>query len=167
MTFTSLIPWRRESENMPVRQEEEYPFLSLRREMDRLFDDFLTGWGWRTSSTMAERWNKFTPQLDISEVNDQIKITAELPGLDREDVSVNLTNDLLTISGEKKKETEEEGEDYYRSERTYGAFERSIRLPSEVNPDEVNAVFDKGILTITLPKMKEMETRKQIEVKGK
>ena len=164
MTF-SLIPWRRESENLPERREE-YPFMTLRREMDRLFDDFLTSWGWRTPTRLAERWNKFTPQLDISEVNDHIKITAELPGLEREDVNVNLVDDVLTISGEKKKEMEEEGENYYRAERTYGAFERSIRMPSEIDADDVDAVFEKGVLTITLPKTEEMETRKQIAVRG-
>ena len=139
MTF-SLIPWRRESENLPERREE-YPFMTLRREMDRLFDDFLTSWGWRTPATPTERWQKFTPQLDISEVNDHIKITAELPGLDADDVDVNLVDDVLTISGEKKNETEEEGENYYRTERTYGAFQRSIRLSSEIKPDDVDAVL--------------------------
>jgi len=153
---------------MPERREE-YPFMTLRREMDRLFDDFLTGWGWRTPTTLAEaeRWEKFTPQLDISEIDDHIKITAELPGLDREDVNVNLVDDVLTISGEKKKEVEEEGENYYRTERTYGAFERAVRLPSEIDADEVDAVFEKGVLTITLPKTEEMETRQQITVRGK
>lgn len=164
MTF-SLIPWRRERENMPERREE-YPLMTLRQEMDRLFDDFLTGWGWRTPATLAEGWQKFTPQLDISEVNDHIKITAELPGLDAEDVDVNLTDDVLTISGEKKKEKEEEGENYYRTERMYGAFQRSIRLPSEIKSDDVDAVFEKGILTITLPKPEEKQTRKQIEVRS-
>jgi HSP20 family protein len=164
MTF-SMNPWRRESETMPERRGE-YPFMSLRREMDRLFDDFLTGWGWRTPATGMEQEQTFMPQLDISEVNDHIRIKAELPGMNPEDVNVNLVNDVLTISGEKKKEEEEEGENYYRSECMYGSFHRSIRLPSTIKSEDIDAVFEKGVLTITLPKPEETQTRQQISVRS-
>jgi HSP20 family protein len=93
-------------------------------------------------------------------------VSAELPGMDDEDIEVSLSRDVLTISGEKKQEKEEKGRDYYRAERSYGSFRRSIPLPAEVNADKVDAVFSKGVLTITLPKTAKAEGRKRIIVKA-
>jgi HSP20 family protein len=98
--------------------------------------------------------------VDVAEMEDEIKVSAELPGLDNEDIDVSLSDDVLTISGEKKEEKEEKGKNYYRSERSYGAFRRDIPLPSQVDADKVDAVFQKGVLTITLPKTAEAKAKK-------
>jgi HSP20 family protein len=104
----------------------------------------------------------------VSETDKEIKVSAELPGMDEKDIDVSLTRDSLTIKGEKKQETEDKGEDYYRMERSYGSFTRSIPLPIEVDTDKVQATFKKGVLEITLPKTARaiQETRK-IPVKAK
>ncbi|WP_243438581.1 Hsp20/alpha crystallin family protein [Fundidesulfovibrio soli] len=92
------------------------------------------------------------PAVDISETDAEIQVKAELPGLEPKDVNVTLQNDVLTIQGEKKFEEEEKKENYHRIERSYGSFFRSIPLPSAVKDDGVTAKFDKGVLTVTLPK---------------
>jgi HSP20 family protein len=159
MAIGDLIPWKREKQ-VPVRREEGHPLWTFRREMDRLFDDFFGPWGERALTPFGEEWGAFSPQVDVTETDGQIKISAELPGLDDEDIDVSLSDDVLTISGEKKAEKEEEGENYYRAERSYGAFRRAIPLPSEVDADKVDAVFQKGVLTITLPKTGETKAKK-------
>jgi HSP20 family protein len=159
MPISDLIPWKREKQ-VPVRREEENPLWAFRREMDRLFDDFFGAWGGRALAPFGEGWGAFSPQVDVAEMEDEIKVSAELPGLDNEDIDVSLSDDVLTISGEKKEEKEEKGKNYYRSERSYGAFRRDIPLPSQVDADKVDAVFQKGVLTITLPKTAEAKAKK-------
>jgi HSP20 family protein len=112
------------------------------------------------------RTDAFSPKIDVVDSETELKITAELPGLDAGDVDVSVTQDTLTISGEKREETEDRGKDYYRVERSYGSFTRSLPLPCEVDPNDADAGFDKGVLTITLPKTRAEECRK-IEVKAK
>lgn len=112
----------------------------------------------------------WAPAVDVRETNDELHVTAELPGLRSEDVSVTVENGVLTISGEKKQEVQEGKEDgnYYLFERHYGRFERSFTLPRTVNADQVKARFENGILTVSLPKAEEAKPRKvQIEVNGK
>lgn len=154
---------------MEVRREWELPFASLQREMNRLFDGFLGG------STLSQ-WapferggaEAFQPRVDVSETDSEIKVSAELPGLDENDIDVSLTRDTLTIKGEKKEEKEEKGSDYYRMERSYGSFTRSIPLPVEVNTDKVEATFKKGVLRVTLPKTASaIEKTKKVAVKSK
>jgi HSP20 family protein len=105
--------------------------------------------------------------VDVSETENEIKVSAELPGLDEENVDVSLSPGVLTISGEKKEETKEERENYYRAERAYGAFRRAVPLPTEVDTDGAEAVFQKGVLTVTLPKTAETQERKKIAVQTK
>jgi HSP20 family protein len=171
MPITDLIPWRKKQ---PVRQEEErllqreeHPFLTLQREMNRLFDDFFGGRALEPFSTFGQGWDAFSPQVDVVETDKEIRVSAELPGLNDKDVEVSLSHDMLTISGEKKQEKQERGRDYYRAERSYGSFRRSIPLPAEVDTNKVDAVFSKGVLTITLPKTAEAKGRKRITVKAK
>lgn len=97
----------------------------------------------------------------------EMKVSAELPGLDEEDVEVTLANNVLTISGEKKDEKQDRGKNYYRMERSYGSFKRSISVPLEVDTDKVEATFKQGVLTITLPKTAAAQRRKRIAVKTK
>ena len=133
----------------------------LRKEMDSLFRRF---WGELPfTGTPAEEW---LPSMDVSETADSIVVKAELPGMEAKDIDVSILGDRLTIKGEKKKEEEKKGEHFHSMERYYGSFQRSFRLPSTVNMDKIEAGFDKGILTITLPKTEEAKTKEiKIEVK--
>lgn len=134
---------------------------SFRGEMDKLWDRFF---GQRPlAGGLAEEW---LPSVDISETEDKLLIKAELPGLETKDVNVSISGDLLTIKGEKKKEKEEKNEHHYYMERYSGSFERSFRIPVSVKADKIEAVFDKGVLKVTLPKMEEAK-KKEIEIKVK
>jgi len=162
MAIRDLIPWKRE--RLPVRREEQDPFLSFRQEIDHMFDEFFEG---RALAPWGQEWSGFDPRVDVVETDQEVKVTAELPGLDAQDVDVTLSHNVLTLKGEKKHEHEEKGEGYYRSERSYGSFERSIPLPSTVETAKVDATFDKGVLTVTFPKTAAEKGRKLITVKGK
>ena len=122
------------------------PILSFQKEMDRLFRDFfeVEPFGQRLLSTF--------PEIDVKETEKEMRVSAELPGMEEKDVEVLLDSDSLTIRGEKKHEEEEKGESYYRSERRYGSFCRVIPLTSEVESDKVEAKFKNGVLTVTIPK---------------
>lgn len=146
-----LVPWR------PFGDE----LTSFRKEIDKLWNRFLGETPF--ARTFTEEW---LPSVDISENKDSYIVKAELPGLDAKDVDVSLSGDLLTIKGERKKETEEKDENHYRSERYYGSFQRVFRLPSSVKSDKIEATFDKGVLKITLPKIEETK-KKEIEIKVK
>ena len=162
MAIRDLIPWKRE--RLPVRRVEQDPFLSFRQEMDHMFDEFFEG---RAPALWGEEWTGFAPRVDVAETDQEVKVTAELPGLDAEDVDVTVSHDVLTLKGEKKQEHEEKGEGFYRSERSYGSFQRSIPLPSTVETDKADAAFDKGVLTVKFPKTEAETDRKQIAVKSK
>ena len=162
MAIRDLIPWRRE--RLPVRREAQDPFLSFRQEMDRMFDEFFEG---QALAPWGQEWTGFAPSVDVVETDEEVKVTAELPGLDAVDVDVTVSYNTLTLRGEKKQEHEETGEGYYRSERSYNSFERSISLPSTAETDKADAAFSKGVLTITFPKTAAKTGKKQISVKTK
>ena len=126
-------------------------FSSLHREIDRVFDDFTHGEHWPFRALSAGN-GKLSPDIDVSETDKNIEVTAELPGVDEKDVDVSLSDDMLTIKGEKKSETEKTEKDYHLVERSYGSFERVTQLPCEVDADKVKAKFKQGVLKITLPK---------------
>ena len=159
MPISDLIPWKKEKQ-LPVRREAEHPWSDFRREMNRLFDDMLGGEREGALVPFGGEWSAFSPQVDVTETEDEIKVSAELPGLDQEDIDVSLSNGTLLIRGEKREEKEEKGESYYRSERAYGAFRRDIPLPSAVDVEQVDAVFEQGVLTVTLPKTEEARAKK-------
>jgi len=119
----------------------------LKREVDRLFDRFF-------ESPLAELpgLGDWTPALDVSEDKDSVIVTAELPGVDPKDIAVSLEGDVLTIKGEKEQKKEEKDERHHRVERSWGAFMRSVRLPTPVESGKVTAAFKNGVVTITLPK---------------
>jgi HSP20 family protein len=154
---------------LEVKREWEHPFSSFQREMNRLFDNMFTGFSLSSSAPMERGTAQtFSPRVDVSETDKEIKVSAELPGMEEKDIDVSLTRDTLTIKGEKKGETEEKGKDYYRMERSYGSFTRSIPIPVEVDTDKVEATFKKGVLDITLPKTeKAIGQTKKIAVKSK
>ncbi|HVN24803.1 MAG TPA: Hsp20/alpha crystallin family protein [Syntrophorhabdales bacterium] len=154
---------------LDVRREWEYPFGAFQWEMNKLFDDFFGGLQLSPWAPVEKRMSAvFTPHVDVSETDKEIKVSMELPGMDEKDVEVSLTRDTLTIKGEKKQETEDKGKDYYRMERSYGAFTRTIPLTVEVDTDKVQASFKKGVLDITLPKTaRAIKETKKIPVKAK
>ena len=156
MNLTSLIPVGRE------RGTVSQPFLSLQREIDRLFDDFTRGFS--TLSMMPAPGGKLMPVTDVTETDKEIEINAELPGLEEKDLQINLSDNVLTIKGEKKAEKERKEIDFRMVERSYGAFERTIELPEGVNPDSIKATIAKGVLTVTVPKPAPAQA-KTIEVK--
>jgi HSP20 family protein len=121
--------------------------------MDHLFDDFFESFG----LTPFEPFGAFSPRVDVSETDKEIKVSAELPGLDENDIEVSLARNLLTISGEKQEEAEDKGKNFYRMERSYGSFRRTIPLMVEVEADKIKAKFQKGVLTVTLPKTAEAQ----------
>ena len=153
------------------------PFTFMRRfseEMDRLFEDFGFGRGWLTpsfgrdllQSSFGEAgqamWN---PQVEVFEREGQLVVRADLPGLTKDDVKVEVTDQAINISGERRKEHEEKREGYYRSERSYGSFYRSIPLPEGVNSDEANATFRNGVLEITMQAPERHSRSRRLEIK--
>lgn len=152
----SLAPWR--------------PFAELgrlERDMERMFEDL---WGRRMRPLWPERWwpagemEISAPALDVYEEKDDIVVKAELPGMEKDNIEVNISDHFLTIKGEKKKEEEVKEEHYYRSERSYGSFVRAVELPKDVHADKVKAAFKNGILEIRMPKTEEAK-KKEIKVK--
>jgi len=131
----------------------------LRREMDHIFGEFFG----RTPSSMAATEAMWSPLVDIHETKDSFLLMAELPGVKQEDVEVSVEGDTLTLKGERKRETEVKEDQYHRIERSYGRFERSILLPSVVDPNRVKATYRDGVLEVQLPKKEEAKP-KEIKV---
>lgn len=148
MDFT---PWK------PIRRELE-PF---RREMERLWDRFV-GESW-LPKPFSESWQ---PSADVVETEASIVVKAEIPGLESADLDVSISEDTLTIKGEKKREEERTDERFHSVERYYGSFQRSFRLPASIQTDKAEATFEKGVLVVTLPKTEEAK-KKEIKVQVK
>jgi HSP20 family protein len=160
MDLRSLVPFS--FGGLPRRGDD--PFVSLHREIDRLFDEFGRG-------TPLMRWpgtnGAVEMRVDVSESDKEIKVMAELPGVDEKDIEVTLSGDLLTIKGEKKVEEERKDKNYHIVERSYGAFSRALRLPYETDEKKVQAEFKKGVLTVTVPKPAAAQAKsKKIDVKA-
>ena len=159
----ALLTRRRRGQGPAARREGPRP-LALRDEIDRLFDDFFSGW---PTARGLSATGEFIPSVDMSETDNEVKITAELPGMTEDDVDVELDEDMLTIRGEKKQEEEEEGGGRYWCESSYGKFVREVPLPSAVDPDKADASFKNGQLKVTVPKRAEEQSkRRKIEVKS-
>jgi len=165
MTIKNLVPWKwGEEEQVPAkRTQPEDTLLSLHNDIDRLFDSFFRGFD---LAPFGESFSTFSPNIDVKENDHNYQVTAELPGMDENDINLTLDNNILTISGEKKQETEDKGQNYYRTERSYGSFQRCISLPPNIEADKIDANFNKGILTVTLPKTAKAQKHvKRIPVK--
>ncbi|MBZ9747606.1 Hsp20/alpha crystallin family protein [Mesorhizobium sp. CO1-1-7] len=169
MNVRDLIPWNRGNGNQAptvFRDSERDPFLSLHREVNRLFDDVFRGFGsnlpsFNTPSAFSGGW----PSVEISDSEKEIKVTAEIPGLEEKDIEVLLDDGVLTLKGEKHSETEDKDRQF--SERFYGHFERRIPLGYEVKDDKVDARFSNGVLTVTLPKSERAQSQvKRIAIKS-
>ena len=159
MEIKNLVPslWNRGS--LQPGREENHPFFSLQREMNRIFDDFFKGWDVEPFAGPGARLGRFTPSVDVKESAKEITVKAELPGLEEKDIEVLLDNDTLTIRGEKKEEKEDKGKSYYHAECSYGSFRRVIPLPAGIDQKKVQAQFKNGVLNITLPRTEEAKTK--------
>jgi HSP20 family protein len=161
MAITDLIPWKKNDDTLAVRRPEMDPFRQMRREIDQMFNGMLGDWA-GPMNLLDRRLGSWMPQVDVNETAKEIRVTAELPGMEEKDLEVSLVEGALTIKGEKSEEHEEEKGDVHRSERQYGMFERTIPLPSEVDVEQVKASFKKGVLKITLPKTKEAQSNRRV-----
>lgn len=169
MSLRDLISRRPGSRDLtPAGGGYKDPFGALQTEVEKAFDSLFRhhGHGLALDLFGANRLT-FTPSVDVTETEKDITVTAELPGLKEKDIKVSLNKNTLTLKGEKKEEKEEKTKGYYRAERTYGSFTRTVVLPGEVDAEKVDATYKKGVLTITLAKT-ETETKKtkKIPVKG-
>ena len=148
------------------------PFTFMRRfseEMDHLFEDFGLGRAWLTP--MLDKANLpqglWSPQVEVFERGNELVLRADLPGLRKEDVNVEIADDAITIEGERKNEHEEKREGYYRSERSYGKFYRRIPMPEGVKAEDADASFSNGVLEITMPATKrEARKARRLEIRG-
>jgi len=148
----AMIPWR--GRTLPVAT-----LMSLREEMNDLLSRF---WSHTSEPFGLAEWS---PALDVSETDDAVLVHAEIPGIDPKELDIAVVGDTLTLRGEKKSETEQEGTNYHRVERRYGAFTRSLRLPAAVDAEHVTAKAAAGVLEIRLPKREEAKA-KRIEIKA-
>ncbi|HLX64029.1 MAG TPA: Hsp20/alpha crystallin family protein [Planctomycetota bacterium] len=151
MSIRDLVPWSRGKSPSLAPRESYDPFVSLRDEMNRLFDNFHNGF---ELAPFAES-SGWMPRVNVTENDKAILVSAELPGMEEKDIDVSYEHGMLTIKGEKKQEHEEKGKNFYRSERSFGSFQRSIELPCEVEEGKIEAQYKKGVLNLTLPKTKE------------
>jgi HSP20 family protein len=167
MAMRDLVPWNRGGREVISRRGEDSPFLTLHREMNRLFDDVFRAFDLTPSGSdrFFDRVGGGWPSVELSQTDKEIRVTAELPGLDEKDVKVELANGVLAIAGEKKTETEDK--DRLFSERYYGRFERRIPV-EDVDVDKISAGFKNGVLTVTLPKVAQAQAKvKRIAINGK
>jgi len=157
MALSDIIPWRGTRRDLAWRDD---PFNQLRRQINRVFDSAFDGGRWPDGDGAI-----FAPQLDVTDTEKEVKICAELPGIEAKDLDVSVTDDTLTISGEKRSEHSSDEKGQHWTERSYGSFERTIPLPTEVDGDKAKTEFKNGVLRITLPKREGAKARaKKINV---
>jgi HSP20 family protein len=142
--MTTLVRWD------PSREVE-----SLHSEMNRLFDSFFGG---RVGNGVASR--RWVPAMDLAEEGDELVLRADLPGLTEDDVEIEVKDGVLTVSGERRAEKKKEGEGFYRVERAFGSFSRSLSLPEGIDADKVRAEFDNGVLEVRIPKPEERKAHR-------
>ena len=168
MDMSDLVPWKKDKSEVHVRRgKEEDALLDLRNQMNHMFDEFFERpFGLSPFLSKSIISGDFAPYMDVSETDKEITISAELPGMEPEDIHITLDQNALTIRGEKRLEKEEKGQHFYQVERSYGSFHRSIPLPNEVDEDKIDATFRRGVLKIKFPKIeKAMDKSKQIKIK--
>jgi HSP20 family protein len=135
--------------------------MTLREAMDRLFDDAFT-----RPLSIRDGWSLSAPAIDMYQTENDVVVKASIPGMKAEDVQINITGDVLTLKGEVKQDEERNDKAWHIREQRFGSFERSVALPTSVKTDKADAVFENGILTITLPKADEVKP-KTINIKAK
>ncbi len=153
------------SRNLPVKREDDkYPLSRLQQDMNTVFNRFFEDF--RLAPFQDRDFMTF-PKIDIKETKKEVLVSAELPGMEVEDINISLTDNVLSLRGEKKQENKQEGENYYHMECSYGSFNRNIPLPNEVESDNVKAEFKNGILKVSMTKKPESQQKaKRIEIKS-
>ena len=160
MSFKSVLPSFMQGRDL---ERAGNPFFSLQSEINRMFDDAFRGF---PASALAGTDKLLSPAIDVKETDQGIELSAELPGVEEQDLDVSIVEDLLTIKAEKKQEQKKEEKGYYMMERSYGTVSRSIRLPFDTDPSKVSATFDKGVLKIAIPRPAEEQAKvRKIAVK--
>ena len=166
MAMKDLVPalHRKRGQLPSLRHREADPLVQIQSEMNRLFDE------WFALTGAPVDWPEFsTPtalRVNVSEDDQEVKITAELPGMDEKDVHVEMDDNTITISGEKQEEEKEKKRNWLKRELHYGSFHRVVSLPSQVDGDQAKARFRKGVLTITAPKRETGSARKSIAIQS-
>ena len=140
-----------------TRRTSDRRLRDLQREVDSIFDQFF---GRSEDEDASAVW---APRTDLSETDDAFRIRLDVPGMTKDDITINLQNNTLTVSGERTSERTDEGEEYVRVERAFGNFHRTFTLPNAVDRENVEAAYEDGVLTINVPKTEE-STRRQIEI---
>ncbi len=168
MSFRSLIPFARPAHRGVAMQQDD-PFFSLHRELHRAFDDVFDHFNVSPSFFGKDGFGEWevSPSIDVKETKEDFKISVELPGVDENDIDLQLSDNVLTIRGEKVQEEdrEDKDKDFYVTERSFGSFYRSIPLPFKPEEGAIDAVFKKGVLTITIPKTgEELENTRKIRI---
>jgi HSP20 family protein len=162
MEIKDLIPWARKDHAPESKSDDTNPIAALQRDMNRVFENF-----WNRGSDLDWPWGGGDAKSDVVETKDAVEVSIELPGMEMKDIEVSVTDDMLTVKGEKKVERQEEKKGYYLSERSYGAIYRTVPLPPGVDGEKAEASFKNGVLTIKLPQTPEAQAKvKRIEVKG-
>ncbi len=171
MPINDLLPWNRSGSKLSTAKtrEPEDDLAKMQSRMNLLFDDFFERpFGLSPFSRMGAGLGNFYPQIDVSETDEEIKVVAEVAGMDEKDIQVSLAEDVLTISGFKESEKEQKNRQYHRIERSSGSFRREIALPGSINENKVDATFKNGVLTVILPKLASESSKvKHINVQGK
>lgn len=156
MTVKDLVPWKRGKKDVSIRREDRDPFLALQNRIDSIFDDFRHGFDLGPlRGTWGDAWQGNFPRIDVIENDKEYLLTAELPGMDENDVELSLRDNILTLRGEKETENREKESDYSRMERFYGTFQRVITFSEDVKEEDIKARFHKGVLEVKLPKSEE------------
>lgn len=162
MQIKDLIPWVRKDSAPESKSGDGNPIATLQREMNQVFESF-----WNRFGHLEWPWGSGEARSDMVETDNAIEISIELPGMEMKDIELTVTDDMLTLKGEKRIERQEEKRGYYLSERSYGAIYRTIPLPPGVDGDKAQASFKNGVLTIRLPQTPEAQAKvKRIEVKS-
>lgn len=173
---TDTPPEAGASATPPTAERGRHPLLTLRQEMDRLFDDFLGGFSLIPSGrgVATDPWGRFRgafgmayPTVDAAETDTEYQITAELPGMTEKDVEVTMANGMLILKGSKDEAKEERKKDYFMSERRYGSFQRSFRLPEDADVENIAATLKNGVLSVNVPKSARAQAeQRKVEVKA-
>ena len=154
MQIKDLIPWARKDGAPDAKSSEDNPIATLQREMNHVFENF-----WNRVGQFEWPWSSGEAKSDVVETDNAIEISIELPGMEMKDIEVTVSDDMLTVKGEKRIERQEEKKGYYLSERSYGAIYRTIPLPPGVDGEKAQASFKNGVLTIKLPQSPEAQAK--------
>lgn len=160
---------RSQEQGLSRREESSFlsPFSFMARfseEMDRLFEDFGFGGGFLVPSSGSFQNSMWSPLTEVFEREGQLVIQADLPGMSKDDINIDIEEDQIVIRGERHNEREENREGFYHSERSYGSFYRSIPLPQNIDSEQANATFRNGVLEITMPLPEERQRKRRLEI---